>query len=196
MSDDPFSEAMLIYPRLTKDWINRDVHHPPFATNASTFPIVSSYIFNLPDRLVLDLQCRTVTSHTDSSNTCLRRSQHLRRTPAIPAYLRVHICDRSQLHFRLTSIQFDFQHHMRCSNRNPKPCEHFVYDSPNKGQLFKSHPPLCVICLVRCKTLLFTNICGIDILTRHPFSQQIRVDLLYPKLRLIFLFSYYSSELV
>ena len=40
-------------PRVTKDWINKDIDHPDSSTDASTSSTVSSYFYNLTTQLHL-----------------------------------------------------------------------------------------------------------------------------------------------
>ena len=58
-----------------------------FATDASTCPIISSYVHDLPDSLVMDHQWPTTTCRPTTST-----QRPAKLTLATPAYIQVHLC--------------------------------------------------------------------------------------------------------
>ena len=154
------SKAMLMYPWLTNDWINLDIDHPAFTTDASP-STVSSYIHKLPDSLVCTIsnwQQPTYQWHLPGDQLYWLQL-HL-----WPMY--ESIFNQFQRHlptFKSTSAT-DFKNTYNLHRSNPKTNATsyikltFHEQFANKGLLFKSYPScLCYLSSPFSVTFIFTN---------------------------------------
>ena len=118
------SDATWTYPRLTKDWINRDIDHPASTIYASISSTVSSYV------------------HEQYLYLRFAPSINLLDTLSPRTYTQP-----SQLHS--TALTFNTAK----TTQTLYPCAHFVFDSLNKELTFKTYPLVLVICLVLSQSL-------------------------------------------